>query len=66
MNEKLKECYNLVIRHYNNDMEKTGLWFAESNQKFNGYSPNQLIINGEISKVKEFIETQLKESKDLV
>jgi len=61
-NYKIRVSINLVFDHFN-DLDKTTLWFKTRNPMLGNVSPSDMIKEGRIDKVLDFIDVSLDENK---
>lgn len=61
--DKIKKCFDLVLKFFKDDYIKTIWWFSSKNANFGGSEPSRLMNQGRVDKVLKFIETSLEENE---
>lgn len=55
----VEKCFKLVLNYFDDDYEKTMLWFYVDNPALGGVKAIQMIMNGRTDKLLKFIENAL-------
>ena len=64
MNDKIeiRRCYDLVRKFFNDDPQKTILWFNTPNPALASEIPLQMIMKGRVNKLLKFIKSSIAQN----
>ena len=58
--QKVLDCYEMVLEFFEGDREKAELWFETPNPSFGGTTPDILIYMGRVDVLKKWIEAAIE------